>query len=215
MKRSCALALMPIVLVGCGSGSRLRTAIDSGQDAASDAGLDAAADSGSDAAVDAGPDASAIEKRMFVTEARQNADYGGIEGADQLCATEAAAAELSGEYKAWLSTIASSVVDRLVRHNGPYVLVDGTRIANNWRDLIDGSIFTPINLDANGGVHNSDVWTGTLANGTSNLNDDCEGFTSGSGGTGQCGSSPSTDEAWTENIEPGCATQLHLYCVEQ
>ena len=49
------------------------------------------------------------DRRIFVTSAIQTAGLGGIAGADEICATEAADANLQGEFKAWLSTTSSSV----------------------------------------------------------------------------------------------------------
>ncbi|UCF47349.1 MAG: hypothetical protein JSU89_09230, partial [Myxococcales bacterium] len=104
--------------------------------------------------------------RIFVTDTTQDAALGGIVGADGLCAAQAAAASLQGDFRAWLSTSSSPVGDRFAQSGGPYVLVDGTRIADNWGDLTDGSIQAPINLDANGLTRGGDVWTGTLPDGS-------------------------------------------------
>lgn len=156
------------------------------------------------------------EWRIFRTATTQNADLGGIEGADAICAAEASAAGLQGEFKAWLSTVSLPVFDRVTRANGPYVLVDGTIVANGWDDLVDGSILAPINLDAGGVVRAGEVWTGTLAiGGASFLGDDCAAFTSGTTGVALCGATDSTTSTWTENITPACSTLLGLYCIEQ
>ena len=100
-------------------------------------------------------------------------------------------------------------------HTGPYVLVDGTIVANDWDDLVDGSILAPINLDASGMVRAGEVWTGTLATGASYPSDDCAAFTSGTTGVALCGATNSTTATWTENITPACSTLLGLYCIEQ
>ncbi|MGB5374686.1 MAG: hypothetical protein WBN15_12955 [Polyangiales bacterium] len=160
-------------------------------------------------------DAGMTEWRIFRTATVQNANLGGTAGADAICAAQALAAGLEGEFKAWLSTIASPVAGRVTRASGPYVLVDGTRVADDWADLVDGSILAPINLDANGVLRSGEVWTGTLANGTSYLADDCAEFTSGATGRALCGATNSTTATWTENIAPACSTQLGLYCIEQ
>lgn len=155
-------------------------------------------------------------RRMFITNTMQNAALGGIEGADALCAAQATTAGLDGDFRAWLSTSGSSVSSRLSRSSTPYVLVDGTVVANNWDDLVDGSIMAPIDLDADGLRQTGDVWTGTLATGDSFQGQDCEGFaTSSSDVIGLCGASASTSSTWTENITPRCLTTLRLYCIEQ
>ena len=162
------------------------------------------------------PDADPAVRRVFVTSTTQNANVGGIAGADALCATQAAAAGLNGTFAAWLSTIATPVSDRLEHATVPYVRVDGTVVADNWDDLVDGDIQAPINLDATGATRFGDVWTGTLATGAPYAVDDCNGFTDGtSGPRGQCGSSNSSGPTWTENITPRCSVQLRLYCFEQ
>ncbi|MEM8609869.1 MAG: hypothetical protein AAGF92_22425 [Myxococcota bacterium] len=152
---------------------------------------------------------------VFVTEAVQNGALGGIQVADRLCQTEADLAGVDGTFAVWLSTTDSSVADRLVQSSGPYTLVDGTLIANDWQDLLDGTIQAPINLDASGTQRGGDVWTGTLATGESFAGGDCEGFTEGTMGVSQCGSTASAGSAWTEASTPSCSTQLRLYCFEQ
>jgi hypothetical protein len=154
--------------------------------------------------------------RIFVTSTGQNADLGGIAGADELCATQASEAGLQGVFKAWLSTKSSAAADRLAHSNGPYVRVDGTVIAQDWNDLVDGFIDAPINVGAAGQTLSGEVWTGTLVDGNPYSNDDCAGFTSsGTSGFALCGSSGSTATAWTQSSTPNCSTVLRLYCVEQ
>jgi hypothetical protein len=156
------------------------------------------------------------ERRMFVTRAAQNADFGGIEGADALCAQEASEAQLEGDFKAWLSTRSSSVAQRLApAEDAPYVLVDGTLVATGWDDLLDGSIAVEVALDASGERRAGDVWTGTLATGESYDVDDCNGFSSATTGSGLCGKTSSRGSAWTESAVPPCSTVLRLYCIEQ
>ena len=153
---------------------------------------------------------------IFVTTGAHRADLGGTSGADALCASEASAAGLPGEFKAWLSTIDSAVADRMTRSSVPYVRTDGARIADDWDDLTDRMIQSFINLDPSGVERAGDVWTGTLPNGLSNMEGgDCEGFTSGTGGVALCGSTRSINEGWTASRLPSCDTPLRLYCIEQ
>ena len=88
-------------------------------------------------------------------------------------------------------------------------------IANDWDDLVDGSISAPINVDASGQTRTGDVWTGTLATGASYLASDCDGFTNGTTGMALCGTSSSPTSLWTQNIVPSCSSVLRLYCFEQ
>ena len=211
MKRSPHSLLFAIAMTGQLACSSTDTTTDVGTDAGTDAGADAGTDAGTDAGIDAGM----TEWRIFRTESIQNANLGGIAGADAICAAQALAAGLEGEFKAWLSTIASPVAGRVTPASGPYILVNGTLVANDWDDLVDGLILVPINLDANGVLRSGEVWTGTRANGTSYLADDCAEFTSGTTGRALCGATNSTTATWTENIIPACSTQLGLYCIEQ
>jgi hypothetical protein len=160
---------------------------------------------------------SPSERRIFVTSTAQTANLGGLDGADQLCATQAADAGLEGDFRAWLSTVSLSVAEHLSLSGGPFVLVDGTIVANDWDDLVDGALLAPINLDAMGQARTGDVWTGTLPTGESYLSDDCTTFTSESSTVGQalCGSSTSITTTWTQSQTPRCSTLLRLYCIEQ
>ena len=164
-----------------------------------------------------GTGGSPSDRRIFVTSAVQTAGLGGIVGADEICATEAADANLQGEFKAWLSTTSSSVAERLSHDGGPFVRVDEVIVANDWADLVDGALLAPINLDANGQPRTGDVWTGTLETGASYTVDDCAAFTSGDNADGHayCGSSTSTTATWTYNQRAACASTLRLYCIEQ
>jgi len=195
-------------LIGCGG-------TDSGADSGADAGTDSGTDSGIDAGADSGINAGVSERRIFITSTVHSANLGGIAGADALCARQAAVASLDGEFKAWLSTRSSSASDRLTHSGVRYVLVDGTTVANDWDDLVDGSILVQINLDADGQLRAGDTWTGTLSTGDSYPDDDCAAFMSGSAGMALCGSSAMTDAKWTENITPACSAELRLYCIEQ
>ena len=154
---------------------------------------------------------------VFVTSTAQTADFGGIDGADALCASEATAAGLEGDFRAWLSTRESPVADRFVRSTVPYVLVDGTRIADDWDDLTDGTLQAFLNLDAGGIDRGGDVWTGTLPSGLAveDPDSDCDGFTSGLAGMALCGTTGSTNFTWTANATPPCDTPLRLFCFEQ
>ena len=89
-------------------------------------------------------------KNIFVTSQRHDGNFGGITGADTFCQGLATSAGLSGTYLAWLSDTTTSPSARFAQANVPYRLVDGTTIANDWADLVDGSIQNPINLDEYG-----------------------------------------------------------------
>ncbi|MCX2976373.1 DUF1554 domain-containing protein [Candidatus Marimicrobium litorale] len=118
----------------------------------------------------------AQSKTVFVTSESYTGNLGGLAGADQKCNDLAAAASLSGEYKAWLSDGIEAPNTRFTQ--SPYVsytLVDGTVIAVGYEDLIApqppyGGPFTdgllaPINLTELGTTKNASVFTNTNADG--------------------------------------------------
>lgn len=157
----------------------------------------------------------AAAKRVFATSTTQTGGFGGIVGADAICAARASAAALGGVFKAWVSTTDASPASTFTRASGPYRLVDGTKIADDWNDLVDGALDHVINLSESGGTVFGDVWTGTGTPGTVAAVT-CNAWTTGSSGaSGQCGSTQSTSGAWTASSVPLCNTPLRLYCFEQ
>ena len=110
------------------------------------------------------------EKTVFVTKARFISDMGGLVGADAKCQAEAddpASIVPSGTYLAWLSDGTDSPDTRFKKSSHPYLLSDGTKIAENYTDLTDGSILHAIDLDPTGvtfGYHK--YWTDTMPDGT-------------------------------------------------
>ena len=95
--------------------------------------------------------------------------------ADQRCQTLAQQAGLSGSYKSWISgrvdtgagPLPHGVVGRFAQSSGPYVLVNGTKVADNWADLTDGSLDHAIDLTEQGTPVGSEarVWTNTTTGG--------------------------------------------------
>lgn len=156
-------------------------------------------------------------KRVFVTSTTTNGGVGdgGTLGADTICAGRATAAGLTGTFKAWLSVTGDGPSTRFTQSALPYGLVDGTIIANNWSDLIDGTLAHAIDVDESGHVTVSDVWTGTTTAGDPTAAN-CNNFlNSGAAVTGICGSTGQTNGFWTNSSTPTCDTLLRLYCFEQ
>jgi len=165
---------------------------------------------------------------VFVTDSGVNAyDLAalgvgsGLTGADEFCSNQARAASLPGTYKAWLSSSTSSVASRFTHGAVPYVMVDGTHIAENWSDLTDGSLEAPITRNASGedmGV--GGVWTATSPSGEiSYSNNTCFDWTYGgsnvSGADGYMGASHGD---WSLNsVQPldTCDKRSRLYCFQQ
>jgi len=173
-------------------------------------------------------------RRVFLSSAVVSADFGGVEGADAICADLADTAGLGSNFMAWVSSADQgvSVADRFEPHDGPYVLLDGTPIAADWDDLIDGTLDAPILLDeygeapggfgggsCHGGATCTQVFTGTTAGGGAyeGQHDDCDGWSTTtylpafSGGD-----ATATDQGWSL-FAAGlrCDYAARLYCFEQ
>ena len=123
------------------------------------------------------------EKTVFVTSAKFKGSLGGLAGADDKCQAEAdgrASIVPSGTYLAWLSDGTDSPDTRFTKSAHPYMLPDGTKIAENFTDLTDGSVLNKINSDPTGKPLGLQLfWTGTKSDGTTSQNlVTCHGWTS-------------------------------------
>jgi hypothetical protein len=87
---------------------------------------------------------------LFVTNATYTGNLGGLSAGDSICQASADGAGLTGTFKAWLSDTSTTAGSRFTHPTLPYILRDGTLIANDWTDLTDGSIAHAIDLDENG-----------------------------------------------------------------
>jgi hypothetical protein len=195
-------------------------AADSGSaDSASATDANGPADGGSettpdvDAAVDAGP------MRIFVTRSTYAASFGGITAGDFRCQSSAAAAGLTGTFKAWLSDSQTNAADRFVS-NGPWVEVGSNVTLFPTRAALRGFPSAQIKNDELGQPSPDLWWTGTLANGVK-ADKNCADWTSSSefnsamigrrgGGAGQ------PDKEWTEYDVYSCASsqEFALLCLE-
>jgi hypothetical protein len=164
--------------------------------------------------------------RVFVTSTTQNGNLGGLTGADAICQGLADAAELPGIYKAWLSDDTNQPIDRFTLSTGPYHLVTGTKIADNWDDLTDGDIDNAINWDETGAPVSTDfpafpnAWTNTSFQGAvDNPSAHCSNWSSDSGehpDGGNSGNIDDTGPGWTTGAGNfGCNFELYLYCFQQ
>lgn len=158
---------------------------------------------------------------VFTTDGSASGGGGwkGVVGADHVCTSKATAAGLSGTYKAWIadSTAASAPATRFEQATVPYVKVDGTVVANDWTDLTDGTIDSPINLDESGNGFGPTNYV------TSNVNSDgtqtsaanhCSNWTSGTG-TVSLGRLNQSSSQWSAVAGGDCSWGQFLYCFEQ
>jgi hypothetical protein len=114
----------------------------------------------------------------------------------------------------WLSTEETDIRDIIF---SPYVykLLDGTIIANDSADLIDGNIQNPINLTEYGNIiSNALVWTGTNEFGQFTGNDCLNWNFDVPELNGTVGNSSLTGSQWTNYRNESCNQEFRIYCVE-
>lgn len=157
---------------------------------------------------------------MFITATAYQGNLGGLTGADAKCQAAADAADLPGTYKAWLADTTGTPSTRFYQSPGPYRLVNGTTIANNWADLTDGALLAPINLTETNTPNDYRAWTNATPNGALTISASDFSCTNWStiAGAGQYGSATQTDGRWTEwpNLQTqACIDSVPLYCFQQ
>jgi parallel beta-helix repeat protein len=169
--------------------------------------------------VTAPPSANVVQ--VFITQIQYDGNLGGLSGADAICEERAVEGGLTGtSWTAWLSDDDTDAVDRIP--DGEYQLVNGTVIADDKADLIDGMLNAAINLDEFGNSKAEFAWTGTNTSGT-NTGSNCQGWTDDSvedfcqpeiPDCGDRGVSSATNADWTQlsGAPAQCNSQLSLYC---
>ena len=164
-------------------------------------------------------------RRVFVTSEVFTGNLGGIAGADQKCQAAAESAGLPGDYMAWVSSSEGSPAERFLKSAVPYRQLDGTEIASNWNDLIDGTLKSGILLTEKMGAPTKgtamscmlDVafaWSGTQETGVGLADGDCNDWSDGAG-YGFAGWVGLTDNGWTIACMADCIDEAALYCFEQ
>lgn len=160
-------------------------------------------------------------KKVFVTSAKYNGNLEGLSGADSKCQSLASGADLLGTYKAWLSDTSTSAVSRLSHSSLSYILTNGDSIADNWDDLIDGTLKSSIRYNEFGTEvtvgDDLTVFTSTRIDGVSSGSSNCNDWNSSSSDySGYVGSAAYSSSAWTyfDTTLP-CFFSVRLYCIEQ
>lgn len=158
----------------------------------------------------------------FVTSTTHNGGLGGLGHADHICRTRAAAAGYSGYFMAWLaeSTGATAPATRFTQPTTLYQRVDGTTVANNWTDLVDGTLIAGINKDENNVTRSGFVWSGTTSAGVGRSSAyNCDSWNSSSGvDNGTTGTIGSITATWADDgITSGadCDIGRRFYCFQQ
>jgi hypothetical protein len=156
---------------------------------------------------------------MFTTSKIYTPNLGGLGGADAQCNQLAAAAGLTGNYVAWLSTTNASAVSRLNGASG-WVRPDGRPVFNSVADLSQNTVFYPPRLDEFGKDVGASPWvmTNTKPDGTGNVgagNSSCSDFNSDTdNGTYLLyGVASFSDVTFTSNYGAGCSSQGRIYCL--
>lgn len=158
------------------------------------------------------------DKLVFVTSQKYSGNLGGLSGANSICQARGIEAGYTGTFKAWVSTSTVSAASQIP--NGvAFRLLNGTLVADNKIDLLDGTVDNPINLTelnavVTGTTGNERVFTGTNPNGTANAST-CQNWTSNSSlQNGRWGDTLSTNSYWTSRGSVACSNLRRLYCFQ-
>ena len=130
----------------------------------------------------------------------------------------ASASSSSSRFSSCAEPVSSSSRS-FTRSFGPYVLVDGTVVADDFQHLISSALLAPINLNERGEETSVEVWTNVATDGTeaefANA-DTCDGFRVGTDNfRGVFGTSTETGSAWTDDRFDTCDQQKAVYCFGQ
>lgn len=143
------------------------------------------------------------------------------QGIDGLC--NSMKGDLPGTYNTWTSSHWMNIdpeyrFDKSL--NEPYVLQDGTKVADNWADLTDGTLDHAINQTVDGTIYEGFIWSGTPANGDVTADNSliqCNRWReSVSSKVGLVGHTGYTDSRWTDyGMTMSCDNSLAIICVRQ
>lgn len=174
-------------------------------------------------------------KVVFVSSVAYSGNLGGLDGADAKCAALAAAANLPGTFKAWLSDSTGSPSTRFTKPTVDYVLSDRTTVfANGWSDL--GANNHALDMTETGGPPpTSDTpcaglnggyaaWVSSNADGTPAPNvatgsHSCDNWSNETVDTSAVGlGSPIAANSWIgfcSSGVPSCSKKAPIFCFEQ
>jgi surface protein len=154
---------------------------------------------------------------VFATQETYSLDnFGSISDADQIC-QDLAEGKAPGTYKAWISSSTESVNERFYHSTLAYKLPSGTKIADNYYNIINGQIENDINQNISAEeISYNYFWSGTNYDGTSNESNCLEWSSNAEYEDGFGTSKEKTN--WNSGI--GISTEcsqgnLGLLCIEQ
>lgn len=151
----------------------------------------------------------------------------GLVGADARCQDDADEAiagfkiPRQGTYKAWISDGSTSAASRLTHSEGGYTLINGTRVANSWTEMVTQSkLLNPINKTVRNDLVDTSVFTNTKADGSiHSTSEHCWNWTTDWNVNTWIGLSRFSDSWWS--LYPGVTSCMggtygkRLYCFEQ
>jgi len=162
------------------------------------------------------------KKTIFISSKTYNGDLGHGYGGDDKCQELAREAQLSGVFKAWISSTSTNAINSFTSENSAYYDVSNTLIAASLRELAYGRFANPLVKTENGYKLSKSIriWTGTALGGRKKGDTPrglpyCYDWTllhsplvGSYGYAGQIGSK------WTDAGLTYCNQQLRLYCIE-
>ena len=159
------------------------------------------------------------DRLVFVTEELWGApEIGSVDAAIVKCkvAAKAYGHPRWEKFRAWISDDDESAAEILYHSKGRYILSTGDVIAENWDDLVDGTLLHPIDRGIDGLFLQVPVFTGTAPDGSTVPDGNCKGWTTGSIDPVVYGYSDLADGGWTYYAKGGgtCDDGGHLYCFE-
>jgi hypothetical protein len=163
------------------------------------------------------------ERAVFVSSVSFKGNLGGLTGADAKCQADAdgpASIVPAGTYLAWLSDGTDSPDTRFTRSSHPYLLPDGTMIAEDFTDLTSGSILHALDIDPTGRrLGLIFYWTGTNSHGTTAGDHvTCDGWTADPVANfyGMAGATHKSSTMWSSYFgRRRCGWRFKLACFQQ
>lgn len=164
-----------------------------------------------------------IRHRIFVTSTGYNGNLGGLIGADIICTNDAAAAGISGSYRAILSSLTVPANTRLTI-SGEVYMKSGTGdvvVFPAGADFWNSAPQTFINIDENENLTNlaisEEPWTGTDPIGGIAAATTCGEWLNGTAGAmGVTGNTHDmTASNWVNDNGWFCDDLRRLYCIEE